>query len=90
MIASEVTTVQSTTQTYTTAAPDTSNIVAFIVDGVASITYGGSTLTIPIDAIPALTALVATVGAAIPPIPAPVVAPAAPGAPPATSPTPTP
>ena len=75
MIASEEITVQSTTKTYTTLAPDTTSIMAIVVDDIATVTYGGSALIIPITAMPALTALVATVGAAMVPIAAPVVTP---------------
>lgn len=74
MISSETTTVQSTTKTYTTPAPDTSNIVAEVSNGFATITYGGSSLTIPVNALLTLTALTQMIGTATDPTAVPVVA----------------
>ncbi len=69
MITSNETTTQaSTRKVYTTAAPDTSNITATVENGIATITYGGGTLGLPLEALPTLTALVATIGAGIDPI----------------------
>lgn len=86
IITSEETTIQTTKRVYTAPAPDTSNIVATLDGSVVSIVYGGSALAITVDALPALTALVATIGAAIDPIiPDPAPAPTPP-ADPATDP----
>lgn len=81
MIATEETIVQVVTRTYTTAAPDTSNIVAEVTDGIATLTYGGSSLVIPIDAMPALTALTAMLEALVVPVAPPVTTPQTPLAP---------
>jgi hypothetical protein len=63
--------VQSIRKKYTAPAPDSSNITVCTENGIATIVFGGSELVIPVAALPALTALTATVGAAIDPIPAP-------------------
>lgn len=78
MITTEETAVQVTRRVYTAPAPDTSNITVSVEEGVATITYGGSSLVIPVDALPTLTALVATVGAAIEPVAPPAETEAAP------------
>ena len=68
MITSEDTATTGSTRTYTAAAPDTSNIT-LVVDGqLSTITYGGSSFGIPLDALPILIALIATAGAWIEPI----------------------
>ena len=69
MITSEDSTTVAATRTYTAAAPDTSNI-KLVVDGdLSHITYGGSSFSIPVEALPVLIALIATAGAWIEPIP---------------------
>lgn len=61
-------TTSTTRTTYTAPAPDSSNITAVVEGGVATITYGGSALYIPVEALPVLTAISATAGAAIEPV----------------------
>lgn len=53
---------------YTTQAPDSTQITADMSDTSATIIYGGTSIVIPLDAIAALTALTATMSAAIIPI----------------------
>ena len=68
MITSEESTQQLTKTVYSVPAPDTSNITATVQQGIATIVYGGTALIVPVEAMPALTALTATVGANIQPI----------------------
>lgn len=72
MITSADTTTTASTRTYTAAAPDSSNITLVVEGQLSTITYGGSSFGIPLDALPILIALIATAGAWIEPIPAEV------------------
>ena len=53
---------------YTTQAPDGTQITADMTDTSTTITYGGTSVVIPLDTIAAMTALTATMSAAIIPI----------------------
>lgn len=57
---------------YSAPMPDTSNITASVEGDVVTITYAGGSLYIPAEALPTVTALTATVSAAIEPL-APVI-----------------
>lgn len=68
MISTESTEVTVTTQVFTAATPDTSNITATVEGDLVTIVYGGTSLVLPTNALPVLTAITATIGASIPPI----------------------